>query len=818
MRRSFLFVPVVAATAMLLVSLAPSCSDSGTTTSGSGVGGNPSGTTGAGASTASGFSTGSMSKCTTSADCNGGVCNNGVCCANAAAVCGAACCNTGQACLSDTCVTPGADCHTSGDCKPGEYCETALGSQGTTTSTTSSTSSGGTCTQPLPSGGKCLPSPIVCDQNQMPPGCLPACEYHPPTGPLNAVPRWTWGPTATKFPNFTDVWSTPAVGRVYDSNCDGIVNELDNPDVVFISGNDLAGHPAGTNCQGASAIAGLTMCHTGVLRMLDGRTGEELWSLDHLPGSAGFAGLSVAIGDVDGDGKMDIVAATAEGYVVLLDSTGALKRKSDQPIPGNTSGTFGWGGGISIADMDGDGFPELIFGSTVFSTTNNAITLKFNGVNGMGSGGVDQALSTVADIDGAPDKHLELVAGNTAYKADGTVLWHNANVVDGFPAVGDFNKDGKPDVAIVGGGKLWILNGVDGSIQLGPVAIPGTGSGGPPTIADFDGDGKPEIGVAMATFYSVLKPNYTTNTIDVLWQTPNHDLSSSVTGSTVFDFEGDGKAEVIYADECFLWVFDGQTGKVRFAAPHTSFTGTEASLVADVDGDGHAEILMVTNGADPSSAGWGCMNAAGTPVTLNGVTWTPSALPNKSYRGIVSFGDAAHSWVGTRTLWNEHAYHVTNICDDRDDACPAPNKYGSIPKVESENWTLPWLNNFRQNVQDKGLFDAPDPTVSLVVPCSTPVIGSASLRNIGLASLPAGVKVGLFVKKAGGDVQVGTGTTTKQLLPGQTEVLSIPATAGMAVVTDTFYAKILIDPVNPTFHECNANNDRSGDVTPMCAM
>jgi hypothetical protein len=54
-------------------------------------------------------------------------------------------------------------------------------------------------------------------------------------------------------------------------------------------------------------------------------------------------------------------------------------------------------------------------------------------------------------------------------------------------------------------------------------------------------------------------------TIDVVWQVQNHDLSSSVTGSSVFDFEGDGKAEVIYADECFLWVFDGQTGAVRFA-------------------------------------------------------------------------------------------------------------------------------------------------------------------------------------------------------------------------------------------------------------
>jgi hypothetical protein len=299
---------------------------------------------------------------------------------------------------------------------------------------------------------------------------------------------------------------------------------------------------------------------------------------------------------------------------------------------------------------------------------------------------------------------------------------------------------------------------------------------------------------------------------------PNHDYSSSVTGSTVFDFEGAGHPSVIYADECYLWVFDGATGKVRFSAPHTSFTGTEASLVADIDGSGHAAILMITNGADPSSAGWGCLDASGNPVTVNGVAWTPNpALPNKSYRGLVAFNDAAHSWVGTRTLWNEHAYHVSNICDDSDSACPAPNVYGSIPKVEPTNWTIPWLNNFRQNVQDKGIFNAPDAVVSLTVSCSSPVVLVASVRNIGLASLPANVGVGLYTVVGTNLTLVGQTATTQILFPGQTQQLTVTIPANMASDSDVFEANILNPAAMPTFHECNTTNDSSGPVKAQCS-
>jgi hypothetical protein len=168
----------------------------------------------------------------------------------------------------------------------------------------------------------------------------------------------------------------------------------------------------------------------------------------------------------------------------------------------------------------------------------------------------------------------------------------------------------------------------------------------------------------------------------VRWSQATQDLSSNASGSSVFDFQGDGSAEVVYADECNVRVYSGTDGRVQLTIPSTTGTIHEYPLVVDVDGDGNSEILVVANDSNAAS------DCPGQPAR----------------KGLFVYGDALDQWVPTRRVWTQHAYHVTNA-----------TAAGNVPLVEDDNWAQPGLNNYRQNVQGDGVFNAPDLAIDLAI-------------------------------------------------------------------------------------------------------
>ena len=127
------------------------------------------------------------------------------------------------------------------------------------------------------------------------------------------------------------------------------------------------------------------------------------------------------------------------------------------------------------------------------------------------------------------------------------------------------------------------------------------------------------------------------------WTAAVQDNSSAATGASAFDFQGDGVAEVIQQDECFARVYDGATGAVQLQIMNSSATIHEYPLVADVDGDGNSEFVVVANFADPQN-----------------ITDCQAATPGWTARdGLNAFtvratrGDRL-DWVTIRFCWNDH--------------------------------------------------------------------------------------------------------------------------------------------------------------------
>ncbi len=520
------------------------------------------------------------------------------------------------------------------------------------------------------------------------------CEFVPSTAPFSPVLEWQWTGSTT-LPTSNQVYMAPVVA---DISADGI------PDIVFAS------------------FSGNNTTTDGHLRVIKGQGGAELFTITNSAYDLRGMG-SIAAGDIDLDGRYEIIAVDESGSrLIVFEHDGTFKWRSPSIAGGIQAG------GAAIADLDGDGTPEIVIGSTVL---NNDSSVRWVGSGGRGDNGIGPlSLVVDLDLDGIP----EVVGGNTAYRANGSVYWNTTTLTDGFNAIGNFDSDPFPEIVLVDAGKVYLLEN-NGAIKWGPVALPGGGSGGAPTVADMDNDGQPEIGVAGASRYTVFETNGS-----VKWSKVTQDASSHVTGSTVFDFEGDGSVEVVYRDEKNLRIYRGNDGTVLWQTLNSSGTAYELPVVVDVDADGNAEIVMSSN-----------------------------FVLDNSTTGIQVYGDAADQWVSTRQVWNQHTYHITNVNDD-----------GTIPTDEVNNWDV--YNNYRLNALTAGCaYAKPDLTASYVRKAvnATSIVLTARIGNGGGILAGANVPVAFYNgDPASGGILLGTARTSVSLQPGTFEDVTLTLPGG----------------------------------------
>jgi hypothetical protein len=714
----------------------------------------------------------------------------------AARTCGDDCCDDGEECVGGACTTATA-CDDDDDCQDDSYCDTDL--------------------------GQCVPY----DDGETDDECTQISLVGVFAPDIQC--EWVDPPPGDAFPGHINVLATPAVA---DFDFDGDPGTLE-PSIVFPSYNNTDG--------GNDACVG-NATYFGVIRVVSGRTCEQLYTISstHVVASG-----PVAIADLDGaaDGRPEIVAHRVGGGMVAFryDET-----DDDFVEYWTTTSTLGAGAcnwaGPSVHDVDDDGAPEVLMGASVFDGQSGAAIDETLGLQSVHSG----QIPVVADLDG--DGRPELATGDAIREWDPTagggvgawVAVATGQGSAGLIAVADFGtyganpgdddrstRDGIPEVAVVRSGAARIQT-LAGRVIHGPITLlyfpPATnpGSGGPPTIADFDGDGRAELAVAGRGGYNVFDPDCvgtpdpatcnTLSTSGILWAAATQDISSSVTGSAVFDFEGDGSAEVVYGDECFSRVYDGASGEIVHSAFRTSCTWYENPIVADVDGDFNSEIVIPSNtncptitcpALDPMFDGLRCTDDSECPNTTTCAYEDPgddygrcrcsmdedcggsgyvcedpiagpspagqvcrAGHPGVKVHGIRVVRDALDRWVNSRPVWNQHAYSVTNVLDDAD-----------IPQTSSwtRNWSVPEFNNFRQAIAGDPDSDV-SPDVTNHAGDYTCVDGRALLEtrvcNRGTEPVGAGVPVTFYQgDPADGDV-ICTASTAAILAPGACESVS----------------------------------------------
>src|ERR1700733_6746854 len=220
---------------------------------------------------------------------------------------------------------------------------------------------------------------------------------------------------------------------------------------------------------------------------------------------------AIAVGDFNGDGKLDLVETCASGNdqpcnLLLIQSgngDGTFTLSCETPL------AFAGSQSMAVGDFNGDGQPDV----TVINSGANGVNVFLN------RGGCPSAVSAIpatgdgptsiapADFNG--DGKLDLAVANSGSNnvtillgnGDGTFTAAASPATGMAPnslAVGDFNGDGVPDLAVANSGSsnvTILLGNGDGTFKAATSPAADTGSTSV-TAADFNGDGKDDLVVA----------------------------------------------------------------------------------------------------------------------------------------------------------------------------------------------------------------------------------------------------------------------------------------------------------------------------------
>ena len=305
----------------------------------------------------------------------------------------------------------------------------------------------------------------------------------------------------------------------------------------------------------SGTLAGSTM--SVLLGNGDGTFGSKL---DYPINSSAQA---IAVADVSGDGKPDVVVAASSAVSVLLNiGNGTFAPKTDYGI-----GQLG-PRAIVIGDISGDGRPDIILSAS--SDSGNAVSVLLGTGNGVFAAHVDSAFSGLFSLFAV--------------------------------AIGDMNGDGKLDVvtADTGSKVVSVLLGNGRGAFTSQVNSPGTSKPLALTSADVNGDGKLDLIVRGTDLTVMLGRGDGTFTEGTTYPVEDSGFSSFASSQSVVvaDLDRDGKFDIVSTGNGKLDLLLGH-GDGTFAVAAGSRGGITSPhlIAADTNHDGNADVILSNGGS-----------------------------------------------------------------------------------------------------------------------------------------------------------------------------------------------------------------------------
>jgi len=525
--------------------------------------------------------------------------------------------------------------------------------------------------------------------------------------------------------------------------------------------------------------------------------------------SGGCYPQSIAVADVNGDGKLDLVVANPIGFpscswdhsapwvgVLLGNGDGTFQPPLKISIPSEA---------VALADLNGDGKPDLVV------VSDGAVSVLLGNGNGTFQTPVSYPMGgfsvALADLNGDGKLDIVVPGGVMLGNGDGTFQTPTSfyyGPAQGWSiAVADLNGDGKPDLVV--GSSCYpcedlvsvLLGNGDGTFQPPVFYDSGESYRSSVAIADVNGDSKPDVLVA----------NLDAETVGVLLGNGDGTFQSVVTysnGSASYaesvvaaDINGDGKPDLLVANASGGANYDGSVGILlgngngtfQQVVNYDSGGGYGSSVaIADVNGDGKPDVLVANlwsntigvllnnSGAPPSTTS---LASSANPAALKQmVTYTATVALQSggSLSGNVTFHDGAAT-VAIAPLANNQASCSTSYKGIGAHAITA--SYSGELHVAAGSTSAPLIEYVR-GASHTSLITSGSPSLS-----GQPVTFTATVTS-KYGKIPDGEQVMFY----NGTTEIGTGTTVSGVAAFTTS--SLPA--GLDVIQATYAGDNTLEP------------------------